>query len=165
MAERVIAKLRRKVPKFALLVGRDVPAESERQTRRDRETFEVLCGLGHSRSRRPHAWSTASLGTKKKFTDVQELLQIIYDKKSPVACGSAGRSNTDRRTIAATLPFRDSVIAPLAIDRSLHVLYHMARQLDERRWTSCMLDERAIAREPSLPDLRPASFAWLANRS
>ena len=42
-AERVIAKLRRRVPKFALLVGRDLPADRRNRTRPAlTEAFEVL---------------------------------------------------------------------------------------------------------------------------
>lgn len=81
MAERVIAKLRRKVPKFALLIGRDLPPETE--TKRDvvAETFEALRMLGHGDADARRLIDTA-LGTKKKFTDVNELLQAIYDKSS-----------------------------------------------------------------------------------
>lgn len=79
MAERVIAKLRRKVPKFALLVGRDLPPEGE--TKRDvvAETFEALRMLGHGDSDARRLIDTALAG-KKKFTDVNDLLQAIYDK-------------------------------------------------------------------------------------
>ncbi|MCE9603796.1 MAG: Holliday junction DNA helicase RuvA [Planctomycetia bacterium] len=79
LAERIIAKLRRKVPKFALLVARDVPGEIEGKRDVISETFEVLCGLGHSESE-ARRLVDGVIGTKKKFTDVQELLQIIYDK-------------------------------------------------------------------------------------
>ena len=79
MAERIIAKLRRKVPKFALLVARDVPAEAEGKRDVLGETFEVLRGLGHSESE-ARRLIDGVVGAKKKFNDVQELLQIIYDK-------------------------------------------------------------------------------------
>src|SRR5215213_8158335 len=47
-AERIIAKLRRNVPRFALLVGSDLPAEVA--TERDvlSESFDALRALGHS---------------------------------------------------------------------------------------------------------------------
>jgi Holliday junction DNA helicase RuvA len=79
MAERVIAKLRRKVPKFALMVGRDLPPESE--TKRDvvAETFEALRSLGHSEADARRLVDGALAG-KKKFSDVNDLLQAIYDK-------------------------------------------------------------------------------------
>lgn len=81
MAERVIAKLRRKVPRFALLIGRDLPPETE--TKRDvvAETFEALRMLGHGDADARRLIDTA-LATKKKFTDVNDLLQAIYDKST-----------------------------------------------------------------------------------
>ena len=81
MAERVIAKLRRKVPKFALLVARDVPPEAAGKHDVISETYEVLRGLGHSEAE-ARKLVDGVLGSKKKFTDVQELLQIIYDKRN-----------------------------------------------------------------------------------
>ena len=50
MAERIIAKLRRKVPKFALMVARDETREAEVEPDVVSETFEVLRTLGHSES-------------------------------------------------------------------------------------------------------------------
>jgi holliday junction DNA helicase RuvA len=79
MAERVIAKLRRKVPKFALLVAHDLPAGAEGKRDVIAETFEVLRSLGHSESDARRLIDTV-IGAKKKFNDVEELLQLIYDK-------------------------------------------------------------------------------------
>jgi Holliday junction DNA helicase RuvA len=78
-AERIIAKLRRKVPKFALLVTPDQPREAEVTHDVVAETYEVLRSLGHSEgdSRR---LLDAALGNKKKYKDVQELLQAIYQQ-------------------------------------------------------------------------------------
>ena len=50
MAERIIAKLRRKVPKFALMVARDESTRPRSSSDVVSETFEVLRGLGHSES-------------------------------------------------------------------------------------------------------------------
>jgi Holliday junction DNA helicase RuvA len=66
-AERMIAKLRRKMPKFALLVARDVLAE----------TFEVLRSLGHSDAD-ARRLTDALRAEKKKPKDVQEALEAIY---------------------------------------------------------------------------------------
>lgn len=79
MAERVIAKLRRKVPKFALMIGRDLPPEGE--TKRDvvAETFEALRMLGHSDADARRLIDGVIAG-KKKFNDVNDLLQAIYEK-------------------------------------------------------------------------------------
>jgi Holliday junction DNA helicase RuvA len=79
-AERVIAKLRRKVPRFALLVGRDVP--SEVATERDvlSETFDALRALGHSESDARRLLDEA-LARKKKYKDVDELLRAVYEQR------------------------------------------------------------------------------------
>ncbi len=75
-AERMIAKLRRKMPKFALLVGRDAPGEA---TGGDvfSETFEVLRSLGHSDAD-ARRLVDALRAEKKKPKDVQDALEVIY---------------------------------------------------------------------------------------
>ncbi len=78
-AERIIAKLRRKVPKFALMVMREQPREAEVPSDVVAETFQVLCGLGHSESDARHLLD-AALSAKKKYPDVQTLLQAIYQQ-------------------------------------------------------------------------------------
>jgi Holliday junction DNA helicase RuvA len=78
-AERIIAKLRRKVPKFALMAARDEPTAAEVELDVVSETFEVLRKLGHSESD-ARRLVDAALGQKKKFKDVQELLQAIYQQ-------------------------------------------------------------------------------------
>ena len=47
-SERIIAKLRRKMPKFALLVTRQTAHETDVDQDVVAETFRVLCSLGHS---------------------------------------------------------------------------------------------------------------------
>ncbi|HEX4129645.1 MAG TPA: Holliday junction branch migration protein RuvA [Pirellulales bacterium] len=79
-AERIIAKLRRKVPKFALLVDRDVPIAAEVEHDVVKETFEVLRSLGHSESEARKLLDTA-LKAKKKYPDVETLLQAIYQSR------------------------------------------------------------------------------------
>ena len=77
-AERIIAKLRRKVPKFALMVARrEVDAEMESDL--IGETFEVLRGLGHSESDARRLIDDA-LTAKKKYKNVQSFLQAIYQQ-------------------------------------------------------------------------------------
>jgi Holliday junction DNA helicase RuvA len=78
-AERIVAKLRRKVPKFALLVASREPHEAEVEPDVVGETFEVLRKLGHSESD-ARRLVDAALAQKKKFKDVQELLQAIYQQ-------------------------------------------------------------------------------------
>lgn len=78
-AERIVAKLRRKVPKFALMAARDEPSSAEVELDVVSETFEVLRKLGHSESD-ARRLIDAALVQKKKFKDVQELLQAIYQQ-------------------------------------------------------------------------------------
>jgi len=79
-AERIIAKLRRKVPKFALMVARDEPFASTGERDLVQETFEVLRSLGHSEAEARRLLETA-LAAKKKHADVQSLLQAIYQQR------------------------------------------------------------------------------------
>ena len=78
-AERIIAKLRRKVPKFALLVSDAVTAAAAAKPDVVGETFEVLRELGHSETDARRLLD-AAVGTKKKFKDVQSLLQMVYEQ-------------------------------------------------------------------------------------
>jgi Holliday junction DNA helicase RuvA len=79
MAERIIAKLRRKVPKFALMVARDEGRQSEVESDVVSETYEVLRSLGHSESEARRLLDT-TLSSKKKFKDVQSLIEAIYQQ-------------------------------------------------------------------------------------
>jgi Holliday junction DNA helicase RuvA len=79
MSERIIAKLRRKVPKFALMVAQQEVREAEVESDVVVETFEVLRRLGHSESD-ARKLLDAALGLKKKYADVQSLLQAIYQQ-------------------------------------------------------------------------------------
>lgn len=87
-AERVIAKLRRKVPKFALLVTRQVADDTIASRSVVDETYDVLRSLGHSESDSRRLVENA-LASKKKFKDVQSLLQAIYEQSHHAA--SAGQ--------------------------------------------------------------------------
>jgi len=77
MAERIIAKLRRRMSKFALLVAREEPLATEGSRDVVSETFEVLRSLGHSESEARRLLD-AVLATKPKFNDVQDLIQAVY---------------------------------------------------------------------------------------
>ncbi len=79
-AERVIAKLRRKVPKFALLIGRDTPDLAPRERDLAGEAFETLRALGHSESDARRLLDEA-MGRKKKYKDVEELLHAVYENR------------------------------------------------------------------------------------
>ncbi len=76
-AERIVAKLRRKVPKFALMVIREEGRQAEVQPDVVSEAYSVLRGLGHSESDARRLLD-AALEAKKKYADVQSLLQAIY---------------------------------------------------------------------------------------
>jgi Holliday junction DNA helicase RuvA len=78
MAERIIAKLRRKVPKFALLVAREVTAEADVQPDVVTETYDILRSLGHSESDARRLVDTA-LAKKKKYPDTTAMIQAIYE--------------------------------------------------------------------------------------
>lgn len=80
-SERIIAKLRRKVPKFALLIGRDTPAAGDVKLDVVKEAFEALRILGHSESDARRQIDTA-LEKKGKYKDVDALLRVIYDQRN-----------------------------------------------------------------------------------
>ena len=75
-AERMIAKLRRRMPKFALLVAREAPDQAGPADVLA-ETFEVLRSLGHSDTEARRLADGLREG-KKKYKDVQEALEAIY---------------------------------------------------------------------------------------
>ena len=78
-AERVIDKLRRKVPKFALMVAQ--PEATTADVARDvvSEAFEVLQAVAHPPAD-ARKLLDAALAAKKKYKDVQELLQAVYQQ-------------------------------------------------------------------------------------
>ena len=76
-AERMIAKLRRKMPKFALLVAGDRVSLDEVERDIVHETFQALCTLGHSESD-ARRMLDGVLSTKQKFKDVESLFQAVY---------------------------------------------------------------------------------------
>ncbi len=78
-SERIVAKLRRKMPKFALLAVHDEPRAAEVETDIIGETFEVLRKLGHSESDARRLLD-AALDQKKKYKSVEEMLQAIYQQ-------------------------------------------------------------------------------------
>ncbi|MEX2188080.1 MAG: Holliday junction branch migration protein RuvA [Pirellulales bacterium] len=79
LAERIIAKLRRKMPKFALLVSQSEPREADVESDVVRETYDVLITLGHS-ERDARRLIDAALAEKKKYKDVEALLQAVYQQ-------------------------------------------------------------------------------------
>lgn len=79
VSERIVAKLRRKVPKFALLVESETTYEAEVEQDVVSETFEVLRSLGHSESDARRLLDAVLTG-KKKYRDVESLLNAVYQQ-------------------------------------------------------------------------------------
>jgi len=80
-SERIIAKLRRKMPRFALMVDRS-PAGGEVMVEPSvvTDTFDALLALGHSESDARTLIDEATAGNKK-FKDSESLLTAIYQKR------------------------------------------------------------------------------------
>lgn len=79
-SERVIAKLRRKMPRFALMVHVDDAGDMvEGGAEVVRETFEALLALGHAESDARKLIDDA-LASGKKFKDTESLLTAIYQR-------------------------------------------------------------------------------------
>jgi holliday junction DNA helicase RuvA len=76
-SERIVAKLRRRMPRFALLVSREEPAAADVAHDVVAETFEALRTLGHGESD-ARRLIDAALAGKKRYKDVQEMLNAIY---------------------------------------------------------------------------------------
>lgn len=80
MSERIVAKLRRKMAKFALMVAREFPeaATSERSVLN--EAFEALVSLGHSSVEARDKIDTLA-ATKVKLKTVEDALLAIYQQE------------------------------------------------------------------------------------
>lgn len=84
-AERIVAKLRRKVGKFALMVGEgSVASPAEANGRTDnaepdviRDTFAALLSVGHNESQARQMIDRVLVG-KKKFKSVADMIDAIY---------------------------------------------------------------------------------------
>ena len=79
-ADRIVAKLRRKMPKFALLVAVKTTREADVESNVVEETFLTLCALGHNESD-ARKLIDGVLAQKRKFKNVDELIQAIYDNR------------------------------------------------------------------------------------
>ncbi|MDA1014495.1 MAG: helix-hairpin-helix domain-containing protein [Planctomycetota bacterium] len=78
VGERIIAKLRRKMAKFALMVDRDLPELSGSDVLND--GYEALQALGHSAAEAREKIEAAA-NTKKKFKTVEDLLMAVYNNE------------------------------------------------------------------------------------
>ena len=81
-AERMVAKLRRKMPKFALLVRRDTPSTAGGDVAEGvvEETYRALLALGHAEADARKLVDQA-LASGTKFKDTETLIQLIYRKQ------------------------------------------------------------------------------------
>jgi len=77
MAERIVAKLRRKMAKFALMIQRELPPELEAERGVFNDAYAALVALGHSAPEaRQRIEQIAKAGTK--FKSVEDVLEEIY---------------------------------------------------------------------------------------
>ena len=81
-AERIIAKLRRKMSRFALLVS-DQPSNKAVPGANDmvREAYDVLRALGHNEAD-AHKLIETALEKKSKYKDVDSLIHAIYEQNA-----------------------------------------------------------------------------------
>ncbi len=80
-SERIIAKLRRKMPRFALMVPREAVGEAiDLSLHVINDTFDALLALGHSEADARKLIDEAT-GGGKKFKDSESLLTAIYQKR------------------------------------------------------------------------------------
>lgn len=77
LAERIVAKLRRKMAKFALMVDRTSPAFDTEQVSLAEDAYQALVSLGHSAQEAREKVETA-LTNNKKIKTIDELLMEIY---------------------------------------------------------------------------------------
>jgi Holliday junction DNA helicase RuvA len=78
-AERIVAKLRRKVPKFALLASQEDLRTASVELDVVSEGFSVLLSLGHS-EKDARRLLDGALEKKKKYSNVESLLQAVYEQ-------------------------------------------------------------------------------------
>jgi Holliday junction DNA helicase RuvA len=80
-AEKIIATLRRKMPRFALLVRREMPGEEVQKPGVVDETFQALLVLGHNEADARRLIEQALAGSKK-FKDTESMIQAIYQRQA-----------------------------------------------------------------------------------
>jgi holliday junction DNA helicase RuvA len=80
ISERIVAKLRRKMPRFALMVDRSGTTETEAaESEAVAETYDALVALGHSESDARKLIDDV-ISSGKKFKDTEGLLTAIYQR-------------------------------------------------------------------------------------
>ncbi|MBM4076434.1 MAG: Holliday junction DNA helicase RuvA [Planctomycetes bacterium] len=82
MSERIVAKLRRKMAKFALMVAKEFPESAEATSERSvlNEAFEALISLGYN-SIEAREKIDAVIATKAKMKSVEDVIMAIYQQQ------------------------------------------------------------------------------------
>jgi holliday junction DNA helicase RuvA len=90
MAERIVAKLRRKVGKFALIISHEAASSGQPQANGApesaepdviRDTYAALVSVGHTESQARQAIDRVLSGPgKKKFKSVADMIEAIYQQ-------------------------------------------------------------------------------------
>ena len=80
MSERIVAKLRRKMAKFALMVAREFPEKATSERSVLNEAFEALLSLGHSSVEARDKVDTLA-ASKVKVKTVEDALLAIYQQE------------------------------------------------------------------------------------
>lgn len=80
MAERIVAKLRRKMTKFALMIAARIPEATDSASDLMSETYEALISVGHNpQDARERIETVMQAG--KKFKSVEDVLAEIYQRQ------------------------------------------------------------------------------------
>lgn len=79
MAERIVAKLRRKMAKFALMVARDLPADLSADRTILNDAFDALLSLGYNAVEAREKLDQVCVG-KTKFKNVEDVILAIYQQ-------------------------------------------------------------------------------------
>lgn len=77
VAERIVAKLRRKMARFALIVSEDLPKDQIESSDVLNDAFEALLALGHSTSDARTKIDTV-IESGKKMKTVEDVLSAVY---------------------------------------------------------------------------------------
>ena len=80
MSERIVAKLRRKMAKFALMVAREFPAAATSERSVLNEAFEALMSLGYNSIEAREKIDTVA-ATKVKLKSVEDVILAIYQQE------------------------------------------------------------------------------------
>ena len=80
MSERIVAKLRRKMAKFALLVAKEFPAASTAERGVLAEAYDALLSLGYN-AHEAREKLDAVAGSKKTFKSVEDVILAIYQQQ------------------------------------------------------------------------------------